>query len=258
MYSDGTGLINLSNNPFVDNEPSWSPDRTKIVFASNRDSYVNNQGFKTLNEDIFSMNSDGSNVINLTNRSQGRDVNPSWSPDGTEIVFASDRHDGIYKMDSDGSNERWLGVGGGYEPAWSPDGTKIAFEVGGEYGAPRSIVIGSPDGGILTTLTGEYNGIDRSPAWSPDGSKIAFSSSQNDIHDDAEIWVMNSDGTNQIRLTSHPTRAYAPTWSPDGSQIAFWSDYLGNDEIFIVNADNGSNPINVTNDSPGREPSWSR
>jgi len=52
-----------------------------------------------------------------------------------------------------------------------------------------------------------------SPAWSPDGSKIAFVW-------DGSIWIMNSDETDQRRLTNHPRDEFNPTWSPDGSKRA--------------------------------------
>ena len=88
-------------------------------------------------------------------------------------------------------------------------------------------------------------GSDAHPSLSPDGTKIAFIS---DREGELEIFIMNSDGTNAIRLTSPPFSKFNPSFSPDGTHILF-SAIDGNDsEIWLVNTD-GSNPVNLTNNS---------
>src|SRR6185369_16257594 len=102
---DGTGLAKISTEPSNDNQPTWSPDGTKIAF-------VNAIGSTP---EIAVMNVDGSNRINLTNNSD-LDLNPVWSPDGTRIAFVSTRDFPgitgdvtrgfeIYVMNADGSNQ---------------------------------------------------------------------------------------------------------------------------------------------------------
>jgi len=78
--------------------------------------------------------------------------------------------------------------------------------------------------------------------WSPDGRTIAFSS---DRDGNFEIYVMNADGSNPIRLTYDDAADLYPGWSPDGRKITFESDRDGNSEIYVMNAD-GSSPVNVT------------
>ena len=72
------------------------------------------------------------------------------------------------------------------------------------------------------------------PAWSPNGTKIAFMSSRDG---DENIYVMDSNGTNQIRITPNTSNETHPVWSPDGLKIAFRSDRDGNFEIYTMNAD---------------------
>lgn len=74
-------------------------------------------------------------------------------------------------------------------------------------------------------------------------SKIAFASNRDG---NQEIYVMNVNGSNQIRLTNSPEADNAPTWSPDGKKVAFYSLRDGNYEIYIMNAD-GSNQTRLTN-----------
>ncbi|MDA0206483.1 MAG: hypothetical protein O2795_14195, partial [Acidobacteria bacterium] len=83
MNADGSGLMNLSNNPLLDRLPQWSPDGTKIVFTSARDG----------NGEIYVMNADGSSPVNLTNDTEfDFDFNPHWSPEGSKILFESYRN----------------------------------------------------------------------------------------------------------------------------------------------------------------------
>jgi Tol biopolymer transport system component len=65
---------------------------------------------------------------------------------------------------------------------------------------------------------------------------------------DMDIYVMRSDGSNQVRLTNNSVQDSAPSWSPDGSKIIFSSERDGNAEVYIMNAD-GSNQVNLTNNA---------
>ena len=105
----------------------------------------------------------------------------------------------------------------------------------------------------LTRLTNNSSP-DGFPCWSHDGRKIAFVSERDR---NAEIYVMNADGSEQKRLTNSLYYDLDPCWSPDGKKIAFRSGEYGKGEIYIMNAD-GSEQINLTNNSANdSSPSWS-
>ena len=89
------------------------------------------------------------------------------------------------------------------------------------------------------------------PAFSPDGRKIAFGSSRSG---DFEIYAMNADGSDIVRLTQSPGLDARPAWSPDGTRIAFTSNRDGNYEIYVMDTD-GSNPHNATSHAAPRRPS---
>ncbi|MCB0043756.1 MAG: PD40 domain-containing protein, partial [Caldilinea sp.] len=169
----------------------------RIVFHSDRDGDL----------EIYSMNADGSDLQQLTD-SPGRDFEPDWSPDGSTIVFSSDRDDPtnaqLYLMDADGSNQRPLMP---FTPAdylgarWSPDGEWILFHSNLEVdGVPWfNIYKVRKDGSELTDLTGSVDNSFR-PDWSPDGQRIVFTSERDG---NREIYVMNADGSNPVRLTGN-------------------------------------------------------
>lgn len=154
------------------------------------------------------MNADGSNVVRLTDYPD-RDFDPAWSPDGSQIAFASRRdgnHD-LYVMNTDGSNVVRLTDGPGIDlsPDWSPDGSRIAFEDG-----DSNISVINVDGSDLVQLTDDP-APEGYPAWSPDGSLIAFTSNRDG---DQDIYVMNADGTNVVQLTDDPAEDGRPDWEP--------------------------------------------
>jgi Tol biopolymer transport system component len=81
------------------------------------------------------------------------------------------------------------------------------------------------------------------PAWSPDGSKIAFNSER---YRHADIYIINVDGSGEVRVTTEVGEDYQPAWSPDSSWLAFTSDRDGNREVYVMKAD-GSGQTNITN-----------
>ena len=274
MNADGKRVRRLTRHPEYDAVPAWSPDGQKIAFLSYRDLHRIEAGGIILGE-IYVMNADGTNPINLTQVPERPDGSPSWSPDGRQIVFRSAKlfkwdilfHSDIWVMDADGGNPRNLTNhhASDLSPNWSPNGQQIAFysdrNKDWEFDIQEKnweVFVMNTDGVNLINLT-NHPAEDSSPDWSPDGRQIAFSSNRDrkDADDEnVEIYVMNADGTNPINLTNHPAKDSGPDWSPDGLQIVFTSDRDGNLEIYVMNAD-GTNPINLTNHPAiDNHPSW--
>ena len=265
MSPDGKQIRRLTEQPKYDTEPAWSPDGKQITFVSHRDlEQLPKDGIAR--GEIYLMNADGSNPINLTQAPERADGVSSWSPDGQQIAFTSATllnndtlaNSDIFVMDADGANSRNLTNHDALDqtPDWSPDGNRIAFS--SDRDGNWEIYVMDVDGTNPVNLT-NHSAKDGRPDWSPDGNRIVFSS---DRDGNLEIYVMNADGTNPTNRTNNPTEDNHASWSPDGTRIAFESDrdsILGrmpNWEIYVMNAD-GTNPINLTQ-SPEWDyiPSW--
>jgi Tol biopolymer transport system component len=181
-----------------------------------------------------------------------------------QIAFISDR-DGspeIYVMNADGSGQTRLTINSAYEfdPVWSPDGARIAFSSNLE--GNEDIYLMYADGSGLVRLTHDL-AADRNPAWSPDGTQIVFVSQRDAIPGfegpPQELYVMNSDGSRQTRLTHNTTSDYCPAWSPLNDRIAFSSFFYLYDSVRIDTITTvGSQPAPLI-DTPGHDycPRWS-
>ncbi len=198
--------------------PTFAISADRIVFASTRTADENS--------DIFSSDIAGETVVNLTS-DPAPDIAPAWSPDGTQIAFASQRMQNwdLYLMRADGSNLRRLTNDPAYDsdPAWSPDGTQIAF-TSSRNGNLDVFVLTLADQ-LIEQLTDDA-AADYGPDWSPDGSTIAFTSWRDEQQ---EIYLLDlvaetAELPPAINLSRDPAPDYDPSWSPDGQKIAFISD----------------------------------
>jgi Tol biopolymer transport system component len=251
MNSDGSGQTRLTTDLGSDWHASWSPDRTKIVFATSRSG---------TSDEIYTMNADGSNVTRLTNDSY-EDSNPKWSPDGTMILFISSRggYCHLYTMNADGTQQVRRDTSftdDVLSATWSPNGSKIVIQA--YYDRNWEIFTMNSDGSGRTRLTNNsFNDID--PAWSPVGDQIAFSSDR-DGH--FEIYRMDSNGSNVNKLTDDLVDNMFPSWSPDATYIVYTHDFTlnvaDNYQIYLMTS-NGTGKTNLTNHpSKNYYPAWAQ
>lgn len=202
MDQDGKNVVRWkgSQDNSADDYPAWSPDGCCIVYSSSPYPDVVGTGAS----DIFVGSANPTNEAKITNLTMLETINsdPSWSPDGNRIVFASFQDESwhIYAVNKNGSDFVQLtnGLDSEYSPVWSPDGTRIAYTA--VIGGKADIFAMNPDGTNITKLT---NGSNNSflPAWSPDSRRIAFVSDQGGINQVKNIYVMDADGSNFVQLT---------------------------------------------------------
>ncbi|MBN1858957.1 PD40 domain-containing protein, partial [Candidatus Bipolaricaulota bacterium] len=272
MDADGSSPANLTRHPSGDWSPCWSPDGSKIAFQTDREGStlavedITPQIMLAFDVEIFVMNADGSGQVNLSNH-LGWDGFPSWTADGSRIVFQTDRHAPavmvrdlvdmgfeLYIMNANGSVQTRLTYSEGDDvlPVCSPVGSTILYQ--SDEGGDWEICTIGTDGSAPTSLTSNVVA-DVAATWSPDGEWISFHSMRDG---NQEIYKMRPDGSMQTRLTTDPEWDWGASWSGDGAMIVFesWRDAGGGGEIYRMNA-NGSSPTRLTVD-PGWDtyPVW--
>lgn len=170
----------------------------------------------------------GDEAIPVTNMPGGA-CQPSWSPDGSKLVFTSPcgikkdiyPESSLFIIDADGTNLQPLPTtpGGDFEPAWSPDGKYIAFtSLRDGYMQIYSYNVASSSTTRLVKTA--INTAARQASWSPDGKQIVYAYQRVTTY---EIWVMSAFGKNeeQLYLSGDELSNQTPLWSPDGKFILF-------------------------------------
>jgi len=172
------------------------------------------------NLEIYTLNVEQMEILNIT-VSSANDSSPTWSPDGSQIAFVSDRdnsstsyvfedspfaNNDVFVMNADGSDVHNLtdGIGNNSFPAWSPDGSQLAFisdrdrQVTGEPFSGSSVFVMNADGSDVRSLT-DSDGVDWLPTWSPDGNRIAYYTFEDNS---MSIRIFDIGDANQIQISN--------------------------------------------------------
>jgi TolB protein len=188
--------------------PAFSPDGTRIAYASSRD--TDEKGGR--NFEIYTSRVDGTDERRLTSH-PGADSTPTWSPNGQQIAFTSDRSGSnqLYLISADGGPVTRLPTGGGKvdRPTWSPPPFNyIAYtaEVSPGNHQVRMIEIGTNK---VTTLTEGLNGTSESPSVAPNGRHIAFVTTH---FGKQHVAIIGRDGKLERRVTLTGNNRF-PSWS---------------------------------------------
>jgi len=215
MNADGSGLVDLTNNPAHDDEPAWSPDGTRLVFRSMRDGQA----------ELYVVNADGSGTTRLTtNAGVAWLALPAWSPDGAKIAFDCYVDAGnldICVVNANGTAVTRLTAdpGSDFAPTWKPDGSAIAFTTT-RFDGRFEIAVMHSDGSSPTWLPVNAGLYAADPAWSPDGTRIALSlvaPCDPDLtagcQDSYAIAIMRADGSNVLQVSASADNRW-PAWRP--------------------------------------------
>jgi Tol biopolymer transport system component len=225
------------------------PESSVIAFFSDRTT-------RPYEQEIYTIKSDGTGLVRVTNKAT-YSTRVSWSPDGGKIAYDEGINEGLSQIvvsNADGSDQKTVtNVGLPQAPSWSPDGKRIAFFTGLR---PQGIYVVDLRGAKPVQLTNAPGTCsDVYPAWSPDGTRIAYIRDCNS--GSADIFVMNSDGTADERLTDGTVRVNgALTWSPEGTRIAFSVTSEHGVQVAVINVD-GTGFETLTSQGSNTSPAWS-
>jgi TolB protein len=203
--ADGKGARILLRSAY---SPSWSPDGARLAFVSRRSG----------DEEIYVAKADGTGVTRLT-KLPGPDLSPAWSSDGRKLAWSHNAE--IWTMTATGTQKRKLVARAKvwhehHSPAWH--GSTIVYSSTRASAFNTELYRVPAKRLTFTKGSDRVLGDDSMPDFSPDGRRIAFTSNRDQ---QGEIYVMNSDGSGQKRLTRRAGDDWAPDYSPDGRRIAF-------------------------------------
>ena len=199
MDANGANPLRLINDS-GDVNPSWSPDGSKIAFQRHTGLFPRDQ--------LWIVNVDGTSPTLVIDSLVVHEI--SWTP--MDNFIGADGL-GIVQFNTDGTGQTRIlslapGTVHGLHPRMSPDGARIVFQWGGPTASESEIYVVNGDGTNLQRLT-NVSGEKGHPVWSSDGTKIAFTSGQDNS---LAIWVMNPDGSNQVRVSPPPAGDLLGDW----------------------------------------------
>jgi len=185
----------------------------------------------------------------------------TWTRDGKHIVFSSNRGGlmSLWEVSISGGTPEFVSGAGedAQSPSMSSRGDQLAYVHSLTHlniwrtGGPGSKRSHNPPEKLIGSSR-----MDAAGEYSPDGQRIVFSS---DRSGNFEVWVSNSDGSNQTQLTAlGGSDTGSPRWSPDGNRIAFDSRLEGHSDIFVINAEGGSARRLTSEKIENNVPTWSR
>lgn len=241
MNADGSYQTRVTNQNAFNYDLSWSNDGTRLAFCSTL-----NGGFEIYIMDVIDITTASfSEPLRITNNTV-MDFCPTWSPDDSHLAFDSQVNgvSGIYIMNLANGNMSLLNTSpiGGYQPSWSPADDRIAFS--SQQGI-HTITTSSTDLQQLTNIPSLV------PQYSPDGEQIAYVAG----NVDEDIFIINSDGTGDHRITTSPDNDFVPSWSPGGNRLVYEGSVIGVDQICVIDTD-GTNYQQLTNAGVNRGPVW--
>jgi Tol biopolymer transport system component len=266
----------ITNNGFIDEAPSFSPDNWKLVYASNR-----SQG----GWELYAYDLKKGTEQQLTSF-DGQARFPVWSPapgDGRIVfegrTFVSETIINIWMVDAaSGDLQQLTHRGADSRPRWSPDGSQIVFgrATTDTTGDGRITANDAADIYTLDLASHQEKNLTGTPAfddfnfdWSPDGEWIAFTSVRFDVNGDGainlsdsqDLYLLRADGNQQNterRISLEAGPVFSPSWSPDGRFILVLVAYNdGQNAIWRYDTRNG-NFTRITEPGTYYQPTYSR
>jgi TolB protein len=233
----GKTVTQLTSDPADDAMPCFSPDGQRLAFTSNRGG----------NWDIYVMGVDGGQPTQLTTGPE-HEMHPTWSPDGTLLAYCklgsqSGRWE-IWVADAANPGVRHF-LDYGLFPQWCPDParSKLLFQKarqrGSRYHGIWTIDYVAGEAMHPTEIVSAANAATINPTWSPDGSMIAFvavvepDSGSAAAPQQADVWIVNIDGSGRTNLTNGRFANFQPAWATDG-RVYFVSNRSSVDNIWAV------------------------
>ena len=223
-------VTSLTTEDGVETFPSLSPDGKWIVYAADEQ--------RSGQTDIMLRAVGGQTTINLTKDSKANDTQPAFSPDGERIAFRSARDGGgLFVMGRTGESVRRL-TNEGFTPSWSPDGTAIVYgsetvtSAGSRLTLSSLWVVSLASGERRRLATADAI----QPSWSPHGQRIAYWGLV-DNSPQRDLWTVAAGGGEPVRVTNDASYEWSPAWSPDGHYLYFSSDQAGTFNVWRIAID---------------------